>query len=101
MAYITFNSWLRAEYGKRTRRYFAEQHQPLRWLDLGKDVFDSAIVDSGVLLLRTGGSAVPFPSVDRDTRWIPRKSHRTSNSGARPGPTATQHGVSSHASSGA
>ena len=67
LSYITSNSWLRAEYGKKTRRDFAEHHTPLRWLDLGKDVFDSAIVDSGVLLLQTGGSATPFPSIDMDT----------------------------------
>ncbi len=75
MAYISSNSWLRAEYGKKTRRHFAQRHTPLRWLDLGKDVFDSAIVDSGVLLLRTGRShsagspppsGDPFPSVDLD-----------------------------------
>ncbi len=67
LAYITSNSWLRAEYGKLTRRYFAESHVPLRWLDLGKDVFASAIVDSGVLLLSTGpGTRSPFPAVDMD-----------------------------------
>ena len=66
LAYITSNSWLRAEYGKKTRQYFSDNHSPLRWLDLGKDVFESAIVDSGVLLLRTGGDAGPFPSVDMD-----------------------------------
>ena len=57
LAYITSNSWLRAQYGKSLRRLFAERHTPLRWLDLGKDVFDSAIVDSGVLLLRNGREA--------------------------------------------
>ena len=66
LAYITSNSWLRAEYGKPLRRFFAEQHTPLRYLDLGKDVFASAIVDSGVLLLRTGGGAGAFPAVDMD-----------------------------------
>ncbi|MXW24869.1 MAG: class I SAM-dependent DNA methyltransferase [Dehalococcoidia bacterium] len=67
LAYITSNSWLRAEYGKLTRRYFTESHAPLRWLDLGKDVFASAIVDSGVLLLRTGRQQQrPFPAVDMD-----------------------------------
>ncbi len=66
LAYITSNSWLRAEYGKRTRRHFSERHTPLRFLDLGKDVFDSAIVDSGVLILRTGGESAPFPAVDMD-----------------------------------
>ena len=66
LAYITSNSWLRAEYGKRTRRYFSGHHTPLRFLDLGKDVFDSAIVDSGVLILRIGGESGPFPAVDMD-----------------------------------
>ncbi|MCY3923796.1 MAG: Eco57I restriction-modification methylase domain-containing protein [Chloroflexi bacterium] len=67
LAFITSNSWLRAQYGKSTRAFFAGQHRPLRWLDLGKDVFPSAIVDSGVLVLRTGGEAAAFPSVDMDS----------------------------------
>ena len=66
LAYITSNSWLKAEYGKATRRYFAERHTPLTLLELGKDVFASAIVDSGVLMLQTGGSARPFQAVDMD-----------------------------------
>ena len=66
LAYITSNSWLKAEYGKSTRRYFSERHTPLRLLELGKDVFDSAIVDSGVLFLRTGGRSGAFPAVDMD-----------------------------------
>ena len=66
LAYITSNSWLKAEYGKSTRRYFAEKHKPLLLLELGKDVFESAIVDSGVLMLRTGAAAGPFRAVDMD-----------------------------------
>ena len=66
LAYITSNSWLKAEYGKSTRRYFTEKHTPLLLLELGKDVFESAIVDSGVLILRTGGVAQPFRAVDMD-----------------------------------
>ena len=66
LAYITSNSWLKAEYGKPLRRYFAEKHTPLLLLELGKDVFESAIVDSGVLMLRTGGSGQPFRAVDMD-----------------------------------
>ena len=66
LAYITSNSWLKAEYGKATRRYLSESHTPLRYLELGKDVFESAIVDSGVMLLRTGGSGQAFPAVDMD-----------------------------------
>ena len=66
LAFITSNSWLKAEYGKSLRRYFAEKHTPLLLLELGKDVFESAIVDSGVLMLSTGGPAQPFRAVDMD-----------------------------------
>ena len=66
LAYITSNSWLKAQYGNSTRRYFDERHTPLLLLELGKDVFESAIVDSGVLMLRSGGTAVPFRAVDMD-----------------------------------
>ncbi|MCY4173541.1 MAG: Eco57I restriction-modification methylase domain-containing protein [Cyanobacteria bacterium MAG CAR3_bin_5] len=64
LAYITSNSWLKAEYGKKTRRYLAEHHTPTALLELGKDVFESAIVDSSILLLRQGGKAKSFPAVD-------------------------------------
>ena len=67
LAYITSNSWLKAEYGKRSRRYFSEQHTPLTLLELGKDVFKSAVVDSSVVLVRTGRSeetASVFDAVD-------------------------------------
>ena len=66
LAYITSNSWLKAEYGKSTRRYFSERQTPLLLLELGKDVFESAIVDSGVLMLREGGRSQTFPAVDMD-----------------------------------
>ena len=66
LAYITSNSWLKAEYGKLLRRYFSEKNTPLLLLELGKDVFESAIVDSGVLLLRVGGPGSAFRAVDMD-----------------------------------
>ena len=66
LAYITSNSWLKAEYGKSLRRYFAENHTPLLLLELGKDVFESAIVDSCVMMLCTGGGAQTFRAVDMD-----------------------------------
>ena len=69
LAYITSNSWLKAEYGKALRRYFAENHTPLSLLELGKDVFDSVIVDASILLLRAGRSAdtpSSFAAVDTD-----------------------------------
>ncbi len=66
LTYITSNSWLKANYGKKSRRYFTENHTPLALLELGKDVFESAIVDSSVLMLRTGGGGKAFPAVDTD-----------------------------------
>ena len=66
LSYITSNSWLKAEYGKPTRRYFSDRHTPMRLLELGKDVFESAIVDSSVLLVREGGKSSAFPAVDVD-----------------------------------
>ena len=39
LAYITSNSWLKAEYGKPLRRYFSERHTPLQLVELGKDIF--------------------------------------------------------------
>ena len=67
LAYITSNSWLKTEYGRRLRRYFAEGYTPLRLLDLGKDTFESAIVDTCVLMLREGGAAETFAAVNMDS----------------------------------
>ena len=70
MAYITSNSWLKAEYGKRTRRYLSEKHTPLQLIELGKDVFEAAIVDSCILLTRTGrtdDSSKAVSAVDMDS----------------------------------
>ena len=68
LAYITSNSWLKAEYGKPLRRYFRGNHTPLRLLEMGKDVFENTIVDTAVLLLREGGSGGdrPLAAIDMD-----------------------------------
>ena len=56
LAYITSNSWLKAKYGEPLRKWFAERHSPLRLVEMGKDVFENAIVDSAVLIVRNGQS---------------------------------------------
>ena len=66
LALITSNSWLRAEYGKSTRQFFVESHTPLRLVELGKDVFENAIVDSSILLLREGKHDDTCMTVDMD-----------------------------------
>ena len=65
LAYITSNSWLKAQYGKLLRRWFGKNHTLLRLIEMGKDVFE-AIVDTGILLVREGGSAARVPAVDMD-----------------------------------
>ena len=65
LAYITSNSWLKAEYGRRLRQYFANRHTPLTLVEMGKSVFENAIVDTAVLIVRNGrGRALTCPAVD-------------------------------------
>ena len=66
LAYITSNSWLKAEYGKALRRYISERHAPLRLLEMGKDVFENTIVDTSVLTLREGNGNKVCLAVDID-----------------------------------
>ena len=72
LAFITSNSWLKAEYGKATRKHMAETLTVLRLLEMGKDVFDNVIVDTSVLLGRHGKADESGKAVDMD-----RLSHKT------------------------
>ena len=51
LCFITSNKWMRAGYGKKLRNYLATDTSPKILIDLGKDVFESATVDSNILLL--------------------------------------------------
>ena len=57
LSYISSSSWLKAEYGGTTRRFFTRRHTPLQLIDMGKDVFDNAVVDSSILIIREGRSS--------------------------------------------
>jgi len=51
LVYITLNKWMRANYGKKTRKYFTEYTIPLKLIDFGGyKVFDSATVDTNILI---------------------------------------------------
>jgi type I restriction-modification system DNA methylase subunit len=52
LGYITSNKWLRANYGKSLRNYLLENTQPLELIDLGSGIFDSATVDSNILIFK-------------------------------------------------
>ena len=51
LSYITSNKWMRAKYGKSLRNYFADK-KPLKLIDLGPGIFDSATVDTNILFVR-------------------------------------------------
>ncbi|MEP6850604.1 MAG: TaqI-like C-terminal specificity domain-containing protein [Acidobacteriota bacterium] len=52
LSYITSNKWMRAKYGEKTRKFFAEKTSPLLIVDFGSvEVFSSATVDNNILIL--------------------------------------------------
>ena len=55
LCYITSNKWMRAGYGEATRRFFAENTNPLLLIDFaGEKIFESATVDTNILLFGKG-----------------------------------------------
>ncbi len=52
LTYITSNKWMRAGYGKSLRDYFVKNTNPLQIVDLGGGVFESATVDTDILILK-------------------------------------------------
>ena len=66
LVYITSNSWLKAVYGKSLRRYLGDIHSPARLLEMGKDVFENAIVDTNILIMRAGHHNVTGKAIDMD-----------------------------------
>lgn len=50
LCYITSNKWLRAGYGDSLREYFLTFTNPLLLIDLGSGVFESATVDTNILV---------------------------------------------------
>ncbi len=51
LGYITSNKWMKAKYGKKLRAYFSQKTNPKFLIDLGSGVFESATVDSNILIL--------------------------------------------------
>ena len=52
LTYITSNKWMRAGYGESLRDYFVRNTNPLQIIDLGGGVFESATVDTDILILK-------------------------------------------------
>ncbi|MCY3769059.1 MAG: Eco57I restriction-modification methylase domain-containing protein [Gammaproteobacteria bacterium] len=66
LCFITSNSWLKAKYGKKLRRLFSEHHTPLKLLEMGKGIFENAIVDTNILMLVNGKRDLVGKAVDMD-----------------------------------
>ena len=50
LCFITSNKWMRADYGKLLREFLANKTNPELLIDLGPKVFESATVDTNILL---------------------------------------------------
>ncbi|MBN1290264.1 MAG: N-6 DNA methylase, partial [Candidatus Latescibacteria bacterium] len=51
LCFITSNKWMRTGYGKSLRRYFLEKN-PVFLIDLGPGIFESATVDTNILIIQ-------------------------------------------------
>ena len=58
LCYITSNSWLKANFGKKTRKFFVENCTPLLLLETGEDVFENAVVDTSIFLCSNRKSSI-------------------------------------------
>jgi hypothetical protein len=60
LCYITSNKWMRANYGKSLRQYLADNTQARIMIDFGGfKVFDSATVDTNILLTQNSAPGKP------------------------------------------
>ncbi|MGH7884270.1 MAG: TaqI-like C-terminal specificity domain-containing protein, partial [Thermodesulfobacteriota bacterium] len=50
LGYITSNKWMKSNYGKTLRKYLTTNTNPLLLINLGSRIFESANVDSNVLI---------------------------------------------------
>jgi hypothetical protein len=53
LCFITSNKWMRAGYGKSLRKFF-NSYNPLLLIDLGPGIFESATVDTNILMVEKG-----------------------------------------------
>ncbi|MCX8055951.1 MAG: class I SAM-dependent DNA methyltransferase, partial [Ignavibacteria bacterium] len=59
LCYITSNKWMRAKYGEKLRKYFLK-FNPKILIDLGPGIFESATVDTNILLIQKKNSNGAF-----------------------------------------
>lgn len=52
LSFITSNKWLRVVYGKKIRNLILTQFYPITLIDLGSGIFESATVDTNIILIK-------------------------------------------------
>ena len=62
LCFITSNKWMRAKYGEKLRRFFTTKN-PLLLLDLGPNVFETATVDTNILLVENSNNTNQLKAV--------------------------------------
>ncbi len=50
LCFITSKNWMRTGYGENTRKFFVENTNPVLLVDLGAGIFESATVDTNILM---------------------------------------------------
>ncbi len=60
VCYITSNKWMRASYGEKLRKYFSVKTQPITLIDVGPGAFETATVDTNILIFASGVAVNAF-----------------------------------------
>jgi type II restriction/modification system DNA methylase subunit YeeA len=69
LIFITSNKWMRAGYGEKLRNFFTK-HKPLILIDLGPGVFESATVDTNILMIQKVEQASSLVNNESQSRMI-------------------------------
>ncbi len=69
LAFITSNKWMRAAYGEKLRRFFM-RYNSLIIINLGPKVFQSATVDTNILILQNAANRDKLEGLDLQTNRI-------------------------------
>jgi type II restriction/modification system DNA methylase subunit YeeA len=69
LCYISSNKWMRAGYGEKLRKFFIK-YKPLLLIDLGPGIFESATVDTCIMMLQKaknkGGYSLRAVTIEKD-----------------------------------
>ena len=70
LTFITSNKWMRAGYGEKLRKFFL-RYNPILLIDLGPDVFESATVDTNILIVQKTNNQHRLKALEYNDKTIP------------------------------